>query len=74
MKGPCDKGTIFTASLSAGLEVDMDTDFARNWHKEVVEDRDIAHSRHGYIMQSPKLPHCLDITIADRKCSEFYRQ
>ena len=51
LNGTKNKGMLFMPDSSMGLEVYVDADFAGNWNQdEAPPDRDMARSRHGYIM------------------------
>ena len=47
----------FKPDRTRGLEIYVDADFAGNWNKEeAFNDRDTAHSRHGYFIMYAGCP------------------
>jgi hypothetical protein len=46
----------FKPDLSKGLEVFVDSDFARNWDKSESKDHDTARSCYGYIIKYHNCP------------------
>ena len=56
LKGTKEKGTILQPKLGNVLEVFVDADFAGNWNKEEIYDRDKARFRHGFIIMYKGCP------------------
>ena len=54
--GSIGKGMILFPRNNEGLEVYVDADFAENWDPLDTEDRDIARSRHGFIITYRGMP------------------
>ena len=56
LKGTGYKVTLLRPKIGKSLEVYVDADFARNFDKDDLLDRDTKRSRHGYIIMYNGLP------------------
>ena len=50
LKDDVNEGTTLQPEKGRGLEVRVDEDFAGNWNRSESEDRDLARSRHEYVI------------------------
>ena len=56
LKENVNEGITLQPEKVRGLEVWVDPDFAGNWNRSEIEDRDTARSRHGYVIMYEGCP------------------